>query len=221
MEFFGLPISTRVQKVIPKNAFDQYTNTHEKKTISGKIQRITWLNKISKDTTNLPFTDIQEIQIFKVELKVKDEIDAILKLIDKAIPYRIIFVIEAENEFYLSTSIKHEHPTRKDVCVIDWTLAIPWHTKSEGNNYPIDLKKSIDAVYESFCLKLRGLTESNTTVESLVEHEKKTEGLKKEISKLKATIDSAKQFNYKVEQNILLQAKEKELEEWKKQTRSS
>jgi hypothetical protein len=218
MEIFGLPISTRVQKVIPKNAFDQYTNTQEKKTIAEKIQRITWLNKISKDTTNLPFSNIQEVQIFKIELKLKDDIDSILKLIDKAIPYRIIFVIENENEFYLSTSIKHEHPTKKDVCVIDWTFATTWQTKSDANNYTIDLKKSIDAAYESFCLKLRGVTENNSTVQNLVEHERKTEALEKEISKLKASIDSAKQFNYKVEQNILLQAKEKELEEWRRQT---
>jgi hypothetical protein len=217
MEFFGLPISTRVQKVIPKNAFDQHTNTQEKKYISEKIQRITWLNKISKETTNLPFTNIQEIQIFKIELKIKDQIGSVLNLVDKAIPYRIIFVVEAENEYYLSTSVKHEHPTKKDVSVIDWTFVTSWLMKSDEIGYTLDLKKSIDAVYEGFCLRLRGLTEGSSTVESLVEREKKTEALEKEINALKASINSAKQFNFKVEQNILLQAKEKELEELNKQ----
>jgi len=217
MELFQLPISTRVQKVIPKNAFDQHTSAKEKKLISEKVQRITWLNKISSETTNLPFTDIQEIQIFTVELKVKEVIAPILNLIDKAIPYRIIFVVQAGGEFYLSTSVKHEHPTKKDTSVIDWTFTTDWLTKTSEKDFGLKLTKSIDAVYEMFCLQLRPNVVSKSNVVDLIEYEKKVEALKKEIAKLKGSIESAKQFNYKVEQNILLQAKEKELEDWTRQ----
>jgi hypothetical protein len=217
MELFQLPISTRVQKVIPKNAFDQHTSAKEKKLISEKVQRITWLNKISSETTNLPFTDIQEIQIFKIELKVKEVVAPILNLIDKAIPYRIIFVVQADDEFYLSTSVKHEHPTKKATSVIDWTFSTDWLTKTSEKDFSMKLAKSIDAVYEMFCLQLRPNAVAKSNVVDLIEYEKKVEALKKEIAKLRGSIESAKQFNYKVEQNILLQAKEKELENWTRQ----
>jgi hypothetical protein len=216
MELFQLPISTRVQKVIPKNAFDQHTSAKEKKLISEKIQRITWLNKVSSETTNLPFTDIQEIQIFTIELKVKEVIAPILNLIDKVIPYRIIFVVQADGEFYLSTSVKHEHPTKKDTSVIDWTFTTEWLTKTTGKDFSLKLTKSIDAVYENFCIQLRSNVVAKSNIVDLIEYEKKVEALRKEIAKLTTSIESAKQFNYKVEQNILLQAKEKELEDWLK-----
>lgn len=214
MELFQLPISTRVQKIIPKNAFDQHTSAKEKKLISEKVQRITWLNKISSETTNLPFTDIQEIQIFTVELKVKEVISPILNLIDKAIPYHIIFVVQADGEFYLSTSVKHEHPTKKDTSVIDWTFTTSWTDETKEEEYTLTLKKSIDAVYEDFCLRLRGEKGGDCTIRDVIEFDRKSEALKKEIRKIKASIESAKQFKYKVELNLLLQAKEKELEEW-------
>lgn len=214
MELFQLPISTRVQKVIPKNAFDQHTSAKEKKLISEKVQRITWLNKISSETTNLPFNDIQEIQIFTVELKVKEVIAPILNLIDKAIPYRIIFVVQADGEFYLSTSVKHEHPTKKDASVIDWTFTTDWLTKTSEMDFNLKLTKSIDIVYESFCLIIRGKNAVGSTIQDVIEFDKKSEALKKEIRKIKASIKSAKVYRIKVEQNILLQAKEKELEDW-------
>ena len=68
---FNLPKSTRIQKVIPKNAFDSYTNTRQRKLFSEKIQRITWTNKIAFDTVNITGVDISEIQVFKIELKEK------------------------------------------------------------------------------------------------------------------------------------------------------
>ena len=37
---FNLPKSTVVKKVIPKNAFDTYTNTKQKKAFADKIVRI-------------------------------------------------------------------------------------------------------------------------------------------------------------------------------------
>jgi len=38
---FYLSQATKVQKVIPKNTFDSYTNAKQKKSFTDKIQRIT------------------------------------------------------------------------------------------------------------------------------------------------------------------------------------
>jgi hypothetical protein len=62
MELFALPQSTKVQKVVPKNAFDGYTNSKQKKLFSDKVLRITWLNKLAPSTVNLEAKDVKEIQ---------------------------------------------------------------------------------------------------------------------------------------------------------------
>ena len=122
MDFFNLPLSTKVGRVVPKNAFDEYTNTKQKKLFIDCIQRITWTHKLSADTVNLDAKDIQEIQVFKIELKQKSDILKIAEIINKSIPYHIVFWVEYNREAYISTASKHPHPTNDDVAVIDWTF---------------------------------------------------------------------------------------------------
>ena len=67
MGFFNLPARTNVGRVVPKNAFDKFTNTKQKKLFTDSIQRISWTHKLSADTANLDAKDIQEIQVFKID----------------------------------------------------------------------------------------------------------------------------------------------------------
>lgn len=122
MDIFDLPLSTEFGRVVPKNAFDEYTNTKQKKLISDVIQRITWTHKLSTDTTNLIGIDIEEIQVFKVELNRKNDLRKVLDLFDKAIPYHIVFVLMFEDEYMISTSAKHTHQNKADEAVIDCTF---------------------------------------------------------------------------------------------------
>lgn len=42
MDFFSLPPFTYVNRAIPKNAFDPYTGTKEKKEFVEKVDKIRW-----------------------------------------------------------------------------------------------------------------------------------------------------------------------------------
>ena len=50
MSFFNLPKQTQVNKSIPKNAFDSYINSKQKKLFVDIIERIRWTNKLSVET---------------------------------------------------------------------------------------------------------------------------------------------------------------------------
>lgn len=204
---FNLPKSTKIQKVIPKNAFDSYTNTKQKKSFSDKISRITWSNKIAFETVHLREGDISEIQIFKVELKEKIILKDLLSIIDKAIPYHIIFWIEFGDEFYISTSVKHLHPQNEDVAVIDYTFTSGWKS-IEDNVYKIELKNNLDWVFKNFCDQLKSVDTNSKSISELVEKQKNNDAILKEIEKLKSEIARCKQFNKKVELNMRLKVLE-------------
>jgi hypothetical protein len=211
MELFSLPISTRVNRVIPKNAFDSYTSAKQKKLFTELITRISWLYKISPETINLESKEIKEIQIFRIELKVKQEIPLVLDIIDKSIPYNIIFIVEYDGSVYLSTSSKHKHPINEDNSVIDWTFKSEWFKPSE-NHYSLELRKSIDTIYHDFCVKLSGKTNmAARPIQELIHLKKNIDSLEREISKLKTAIAGTKQFNSKVELNLKLKKLEAEL----------
>jgi Domain of unknown function (DUF4391) len=211
MDLFTLPQSTKVQKVVPKNAFDDYTNSKQKKLFSDKVLRITWLNKLAPSTTNLEAKDVKEIQIFKIELKVRDDIKTILDIINKATVYHIVFIVTYETEIYLSTSAKHPHPANENNAVIDWTFKSDWFQTAE-NSYTLSLKKSLDDVYHNFCRQLSAKPDhTNQSLQHLVQYSKERDSLEKEIGQLKSKIKNANQFKIQVELNLVLNQKINEL----------
>ena len=213
MELFNLPIRTKVGRVIPKNAFDEYTNTKQKKEFTDYIQRITWTNKLSKDTINLDGRDVQEIQVFKVELKLKTDITKVLEIINKAIPYHIVFWVEFNNHAYITTAAKHPHPTNDNISVIDWTFTSDWFEKNK-NSYMLNLTGSLDSVFKDLCVQLTGKADlSEKPMDLILENQQEVDRLQKEIARLEAAISRSKQFNKKVELNLRLRKAEKELRE--------
>lgn len=211
MEFFDLPYNTIIKRFVAKSLFDSVTNTKQKAMFTNDIAKIMWCNTLSSETTNLPHNEIEEIQIFSIELKEKKEIKSILEIIDKTIPYHIIFIVSFADEVYLSASAKHPSPLNDNKSVIDWTYTSPWFKKTE-NTYSIKLKKDIDTVFFDFCRQLS--PQSNSSIKNIADltaYNSRVSALSKEIEQLKKKIFSCSQFNKKVELNLKLKELEQEL----------
>ena len=201
MNYFSLPVTTDVKRVVPKNAFDPYTNTKEKKLFTDLIRRMTWSNKLSKETVNLQGSEIQEIQIFIIELKKDGKVESVLNIIDRSIPYPIIFIVVFQEQIQISTSQKHLHPTKQDIAVIDWRFNTDWFKSSE-RRYELNLKKKLDEVFRDLCIQISGQpSSSKESIQSLIQYEQRLNELKKNISRLELEVAKAKQFNKKVELN--------------------
>lgn len=200
---FNLPRNTEIGRIIPKNAFESYCNSKQKKSFVENLKRIVWQNKLSLDTINLTGDEVQEIQIFTIELKKKIEIKDLLTVIDKAIPYHIIFKILFEEEYYLSASVKHSNPQNENMAVIDYTFSSNWKSASDPQ-FTLELRNNLDWVYRNFCLQFTNEKDSSKQITELVKNLKDEDALQKEITKLKAAISRSKQFNKKVELNLKL-----------------
>jgi len=203
MSYFNLPISTNVNRFIPKNAFDAFTNAKQKKKFTDIIDKITWLNKLSKETINLTGKEVQELQIFEIKLKEECYPKDLLDIIDKSIPYQIIFVLSYQDAILISTSKKHNHPLNQDNAVVDWSFSTQWLISNE-NCYQLNLKISIDFVYADFCSQLSNYTQEQKDITKIIDYDKNIKGLKKQIAELKKAIRAEKQFKKKVELNIQL-----------------
>lgn len=208
MTYFELPKSTIVNRFIPKNAFDEYTNSSQKKKFTDTIDKITWLNKLSKDTINLDGSDVKEIQIFEIKLKSKEKIQPLLNVIDKAIPYHIIFIVTFGEETYLSTSKKHNHVNNESTAVIDWNFNSEWQLSTK-KKVKLNLRESIDFIYTDFCSQISGFQSKN--IKEIIENDSSKTKLKKQIEDLELKIKREKQFNLKVELNTLLKELKREL----------
>ena len=194
MDLFNLPYNTVVQRFVAKSLFDSVTNTKQKAMFTNDVAKMIWCNTLSSETTNLPHKEIEEIQIFSIELKEQKVIKSILEIIDKTIPYHIIFIV-----------------TCRDEVVIDWVYTSPWFKKNE-NIYCINLKKDIDTVFFDFCQQLSPkLNGSIKNIADLTAYNSRLTSVTREIEQLKKKMLNCYQFNKRVELNLRLKELEEEL----------
>lgn len=208
---FKLPNSTIIQRNIPKSSFDLFTNSKEKELFTNYISKITWKNSLSFESINLPSKNIVEIQIIHIELKRLYEISSLLNIIDKVIPYHIIFIVSFEDLVQLHTSPKHASVLNDSLAVIDWSFTTTWFSSAE-NRYHLTLSKSLDYVYFNFCTQLCPNISTNAySIEELILYNKQVMALKKDIDKYKSRIKKSLQFNKKIELKLKITELEKQL----------
>ena len=206
-----LPHTSIVNRVVPKNSFDKFINTKQKKLFSEYVDKIKWANKLSTQTVKLEGKDIKEIQIFEILLKKKHTAEDVLNIIDRFIPYHIIFVLRIDSELMYSVAQKHPNPNSEDNSVIDWRFTSNW-INDGADGFKLNLKKSLDDVFFDFCLQVSGKIENqNKSLQKIIGREQKRKQFLIDISKLESEIKSCKQFNLKVELNLKLNQKQQEL----------
>ena len=90
----GFPVSTEFNKRIPKQKF--YENLDVSPTLRrvfvDQIRIVYWRNKLAASTLNIAAGEaVTEIEVFEVRLNEPLLDEAVLKQIDKEIPYHLLF----------------------------------------------------------------------------------------------------------------------------------
>ncbi|MRG27761.1 DUF4391 domain-containing protein [Laceyella tengchongensis] len=209
-----LPSSTLVNRKIPKNKFYEklQANHRLKELFTQQVESIVWKHKLSKDTIRLdPKDDIEEIQVFEIHLKQKSYSQDILRSMDKAIPYPILHVLIHEDRAKLAIAYKERSRNDENRFVI--------HSYYESEWQPVDQIKfdciqglDLKAVYENIIRNLLTVkAKPEAELAASLERQAQIDKLTKECQRLESKIRSEKQFNRKVELNMELQRKRKEL----------
>jgi len=208
---FELPQSCAVGQNIPKNAFHAHLTPAQRKTLSKCIERITWTHKITSTNSNLPAEDIEEIQIFLLALREKNNLDALREAMEKVIPYTLILWLEFEGEAFISSSQKHPHAIQLNRSVVDWTFKSEWFYV-ETCPFSLILETSIDQTAKRFWIQLSGKAyDAETSPARIVEDQQAIYRLTSQIKKLQSRIASERQFNRRVELNQKLQTAQRAL----------
>lgn len=214
-----LPKSTEFNKRIPKYKF--YDNIEIKPTLkklfTEQIKMIYWRNKIASTTMNLTQgKQVTEIEIFEIRLASSEIDEAVLRQIDRAIPYHILFLLEYDGMYQAWIGYK-EVASGKALFRVNTYYHTDWQKKEQ-----LALKlegQSMDAVYESFVRQIAGDTlqteSSEETLQESVAKEVRKQELQKQIDALKAKIRKEKQLNKQMEMNAELKKLRKKKEDIK------
>ena len=199
----GLPKTTEFNKRIPKQKFYENLSVTPatKKAFTEQIKIIYWRNKLAATTLNLaPGEQVTEIEVFEVKLNLPDLDENVLRLIDREIPYHILFLLEYDGKYQAAVGYKEAAGSGKAAFKVDRYYRTKWLTEEELPLYLEGL--TIDAVYENFVRQIAGdslLGGEDTTLKESVEHQKKREQLEKQIAALEAKMKKERQLNRKME----------------------
>lgn len=198
MTAYTLPKSALVDKFLPKSVIFQKLDADYKirEDFSKYIQKLTWKYKLAENTIWVPkWEKIEEIQIFEVQLKIREIPVKLLTLIDKIIPYPILFECVFWDD--VAYAIKYDKE---------------YFVSQRNENITFELNwVNLDKVYEKIVAHFIDINSENT-FEELLDWHQKIEKLQLEITKLTLMIKKEVQFNRKVPLNMELQKKKKELE---------
>ncbi len=212
----GLPKSTEFNKRIPKQKFYENIEISPtlKRTFVEQIKIIYWRNKIAPSTVNLAQGEtVTEIEVFEIKLTDQLQPEPVLRQIDRAIPYHIVFLLEYEGRYQAWTAYKEASAGVNAFKVhsyyhTDWMTEEALPLKLDGLN--------IDKVYENFVRQIGGealTADSDETLQQSVERDMHRQDLQKQIAVLQVKVRKEKQLNKQVQLNAELKKLKKELEE--------
>ena len=215
----GLPKSTEFNRRIPKQKFYENLTVPPalKRVFIDQIKVIFWRNKIAATTMNLAAGEmVTEIEIFEVKLAEPKLDKAVLRQIDKEIPYHIIFLLEYDGKYQAWTAYKEAVGSGNNAFKVETYYHTDW---LEETNLPLKIDGlSIDKVYENFVRQIAGdvlQTKKQESLKDSVDRDNRRQELQKQITALQLKVRKEKQLNKQVRLNTELKKLKKELDDLK------
>ena len=210
------PVSTKVGKPVPKNAFYKHleVNAKIKQHFVDDVVGINWLYKFAPSTLNVEDgTKVHEIVIFSAGLKSKDCPDDVFLFIDQNMPRHVIFILEYESKYKLLLNYKEWKDEKAGQFKIVKTFSTEWLT-SDQINLSIE-GQTMDAIYEVMAGQVSGFgTTKSEDTKRLVELEALITKGKKDVEALQKKIRNERQLNRQMELNGEARSLKKQIAQW-------
>ncbi|MBU4292738.1 MAG: DUF4391 domain-containing protein [Actinobacteria bacterium] len=198
----NFPKTTEFNKRIPKQKFYnklKISSTLEQQFVK-EIETIYWKNKLSADTLNVSAGNaVKEIEIIEINLKEKNISKNIIEIIDREIPYHIVFILRFKDLAQIYISFKEDSKNRESKFKVNSYFKTEWLNYEELSLEITGL--TLDKIYENFIIQVAGnrlQVEDGTDIKEAVLKVKEKERLEFLTISLESKIKNEKQYNFQV-----------------------
>ena len=184
-----------------------------------QVESITWAYKLAPESINLPAKpDVPEIEVFEIALKQPDVSHAVLRCIDKAIPFPILFVLRHGGRSQQIAAYKRPseaaHPPPGH-AVTQWVLgdyhAAPWQP-DDLPRHGLPLALDLQGLYEQLLRQhVAAPARVGESLRDQLDRLAQLQAKQAAAAKLESRLTQEKQFNRKVEINAQLRTIRSEL----------
>jgi Domain of unknown function (DUF4391) len=215
MNLFDYPKKSHFGRILPKTKIYEHTgaNTKLKDLFVSQVDQIVWKYKLAPETINVPATNaVSEIQIFAVSLKTGELHQDVLRRIDKAIPFPILYEISYEGRIRVMACYKRPSESDSEKWVVGSYFGSEWIEDGRPRQ-ALPVKLNLSALYNELLGSL--IPYPPRKGESLHQRIERVEAIaakQKELVKIQTVMEKEKQFNRKVEINAKIRSMKRQIE---------
>ena len=212
---FAYPSKAAFGRVVPKAKLYEHgtVGARLKGLFAEQVEQIVWQYKLAPETTNLPASPgAPEIQVFSVRLRASELHHDILRCIDKAIPFPLLFELQYEDRLQVVACYKRPSEAEASRWVCSDYFATDWMAE-ERPRTALPVALNLGGLYEQLLHALIPLSPRATEpLTALLERANKVLALQREVTKAIVRLEAERQFNRKVEINTQIRLLKNEFE---------
>lgn len=215
---FAYPKQAEFGRTLPKNKIYEHSgaNSRLKDLFVEQVEQIVWRYKLAPETINLAAKPgVPEIQVFAIQLKSPELHHDVLRCIDGAVQFPIVFELtqgqgaEARTQVVAAYKRPGEADSSNWVCSAyfeaGWVLAT-------SERAPLPLALDLGGLYGQMLQRLVPITvRTHESLPDLIARTEAVQVTSREVAKTEARLAKEKQFNRKVEINSTLRQLKTEL----------
>lgn len=211
----GFPQTTEFNKRIPKQKLYENMEVSPalKRVFVERIKLIYWRNKLAVSTMNIaPGETVTEIEVIEIKLASPQLNEAVLRQIDKEIPYHILFILSFDGKVQAWTGYKEAAEGGNKAFKVNKYYHTEWMPEHELNLKIEGL--NMDAVWENLIIQVGGVeVGQGKSLDEQIQIDDQKAKMQKEIEKLEKQAQNEKQPNKKFQLAQQVKTLKKQLDE--------
>lgn len=216
--FIYYPKQAVFGRTLPKNKIYEHSgaNTRLKDLFVEQVEQIVWQYKLAPETINLPARPgVPELQVFSIQLKTSELNLDVLRCIDGAVQFPIIFELSFNGRTKVIAAYKRPNESDASRWVMSDYFTTAW-LPSDYERAAMPLALDLGGLYELMLHRLIPTpARPQESLADLVARVELIAAKQREVEKAASRLAKEKQFNRKVEINAKLRILKIELEELK------
>lgn len=205
--FIRYPEQAAFGRTLPKSKLYEHShaNTRLKNLFVQQVEQIVWQYKLAPETINLPARPgVPEIQVFGIQLKTLELSFDVLRCIDQAVQFPIVFELAHEGRTQVVAAYKRPNEADANRWVLSDYFTTGW-MPADAERAPMPLALHLGGLYEQLLRTLISLSaRPHESMAALVDRFSQLQALQREVNKTAARLEKERQFNRKVEINARL-----------------
>jgi len=215
MTLFEYPKQAKLDRFLPKSKILEFAKptSKVKELLVQQVAKITIAYNLSSRSLNLKATpSVPEIQVLRIELKTGVLKEEVLRCIDKAVPFPLIFELHYNNKQKMKAAFKR--PSEADTT--KWVTSEYFETEWLDDNAelkPLPVALDLGSLYDKLLESLMPHNRrDNENIQTHVTRMDQVHAKERELEKIQAKLSKEKQFNRKVVINTELRKIKQEIQ---------